>query len=686
VHVDALQQAGVSIIALCDRDQQRAGELALRAEAAHVFTEPDALFRETKPDTVHILTPPSSHASLALQAAEAGVHIVVEKPIALSLGEADEMIEAARRHGVSLIPHHNYLYKPSILHARELIESGEIGEVVHVESFYGLSNEGGSYGSGTGAHWAYRLPGGVFTNFLPHLIYLQGAFLGPIEAVTGVAIAPANLSTGAATELTVLVHGPNATGTMSVSMRAQPYAKYVRIFGTKGLVDADLVSELTTLHRLRRLPRLVNKALFNLEVLPQVVMGTITNSAKVATGAMQNMPEVETFVREVYESLAEGRDPPVSGEDGRVVVAIMEQVWDRLPAEALQQKASPSPSRFLPRTAVEKRIAESKALTGRVLVTGATGYLGRHVTAALVRCRADVRVFVRDPSRLPADLESRVEVWRGNVADADSLQGAIAGSDFVVHCAAVTTNKAPWRVHEQTNVEGTRAVVDAAGDAGVRRLVHVSSVIVYGFRGSTRQPLSESTPLPTAANHWAYYLRSKLLSEQAVRNADHGDMEFVVVRPGIIYGPGSAPASGLAQLGSARITIGRGTNHLPFTYIDNVVDGILLALLVPEAAGQVYNLVDAPEITARSVAERSAEILGESLRFLPIPPAVLNAAALIVEAKQRRSGADGPPRLSRFQVASATRDIRYDVTKARRELGWTGEVEIEEGLRRSLLG
>src|SRR6266511_2092789 len=108
VHVDARQQAGVSIIALCDRDQPRAGEVALRAEAAHVFTEPDALFRKTKPDTVHIFTPPSSHASLALQAAEAGVHIVVEKPIALSLGEADEMIEAARRHGVSLIPHHNY--------------------------------------------------------------------------------------------------------------------------------------------------------------------------------------------------------------------------------------------------------------------------------------------------------------------------------------------------------------------------------------------------------------------------------------------------------------------------------------------------------------------------------------------------------------------------------------------------
>ena len=686
VHADALRRAGISIIAVCDRDHQRASELALRADAARVFTETDALFREAKPDTAHVLTPPSSHAKLAVQATEASVHAVVEKPIALSVAEVDVMIESARRHNVNIIPHHNYLYKPSIIRALELVRSGEIGEVVHVESFYGLSNEGGSYGGESGAHWAYRLPGGVFTNFLPHLIYLQDAFLGSIEAVTGVATAPAHTSGDPATELSVLVHGPNATGTMAVSMRAQPYAKYVRVFGTKGLIHADLVGELTTLHRFRRLPRLVTKALFNLEIVPQTVIGTIVNSAKVAAGTMRNMPEVEAFVRELYGCLADGRHPPISGENGRTVVAVMEQVWDRLPAEALQQRPKRSLSSQAPRTAVEKRLAKAKAVNGLVLVTGATGYLGRHVTSALVRCGAGVRAFVRDPSRLPPDIEALVDVRRGNVTDAAALGEALAGVEFVVHCAAVTTNKAPWRVHEETNIEGTRLVVNQARDAGAKRFVHVSSVIVYGFPGSGTEPLSETTPLPTAVDRYAYYLRSKLASELAVTTADLGDMEVVVVRPGDIYGPGSVPGSGLVSLGSTQLTIGRGDNYLPYTYVDNVVDGILLALSTPTAAGEVYNLVDTPVGSARSVAERRAEIVGQQVRLLPIPTVPLNALARFLELRQQARNGDLAPPLTRFHIASETRDVHYDVSKAHRELGWDGEVGIEEGLHRALSG
>lgn len=684
MHVSALQRAGVDVVAVCDRDPQRAAQLGGLATGARVFRDAGTLLAEVHPDVVHILTPPASHAPLAIEAAEAGAHVLIEKPVALSTSEADAMIQAARAHGVHVVANHNYLFKPSIQRARALVESGEVGEVVHVEAYYGLTDEAAQFAAAGGAHWAYRLPGGVFTNFLPNLVYLQDAFLGGIERVTGVAVGRDRSPDRHASELTVLVEGAHATGVMAISVRARPYAKFLRIFCTKGIVHADLVAEVTTVHRQRRLPRLLTKALFNLEVIPRLAAATAVNGVKVATGRMPNMPDLHAFVEELYAALAAGREPPTSAEDGRLVVRVMEEVWERMPETA----ANPRPAEPTPRvqrhTPAEQRIRDRGGIRGRVLVTGAAGYLGRHVAGALARCGADVRALVRDPARVPRELERDAEVVTGNLVDAGSVAAAMHDVDLTVHCAAVTTNNVSWSLHEETNVEGTRILLEAARNSGVSRLVHVSSVIVYGLDVQSEAPLTESTP-PSQPDRWGFYLRSKLQAERIISSGAAGNTEVVIVRPGIIYGPGAEGSlkRGLLQLGSIRLTIGRADNHLPLIYVDNVVDGILLALTCPAAAGQAYNLVDEPQPETRTAALTAAAVLGEPTRLVPVSPMLLASVARVLEHRRDRRGADSPPRLSRFQIASATRDLRYDVAKARRELGWTSWVSLEEGVRRT---
>ena len=361
MHISALLQAGVEVVALCDPDARKAGQMAARVPGARMYTDADLLLEEQRPDAVHVLTPPASHAALAVRAAEAGSHVLVEKPMALSLADADRMVEAARRHGVMLAPIHNYLSKPSIRRARNLVASGRVGEVVHVESFYGLSDEAGSYAGAGGAHWAHLLPGGVFTNFLPHLIYLQQQFMGDIESVAGVVTGRGPDPAEPATELSALVHGATVTGTMTVSTRTAPYAKFVRVYGTRGIVHADLVGEVTTFQRSRRVPRLLSKALLNLELVSQLVAGTAANSAKVATGTMRNMPDLHAFMAELYRSLEDGSPPPAGGADGREVVRILEQIWERLPAEPEPDPPSPERSGSAPQTAAERRSVEAGA-------------------------------------------------------------------------------------------------------------------------------------------------------------------------------------------------------------------------------------------------------------------------------------------------------------------------------------
>jgi predicted dehydrogenase/nucleoside-diphosphate-sugar epimerase len=689
-HANALLSVpGASLVGVCDRDEQRAREAAAWSPTARAYQDFGAMLREARPDAVHILTPPTAHAALAIQAMEAGCHVLVEKPMALSVGEADAMIAAAQRNGVKLGTNHNYLYKPSVRRARQLVASGAIGEIVHVNSYYGLSGDRQEYEGAPGAHWSYRLPGGVFTDFLPHLIYLNLAFLGRIESVAGVTLGFGNGSSEAPTEMSALLRGTAGPGTMTISMLAKPYAKFVDIYGTKGIIHADLVREVCTVHQQRRLPRLLNKVLFSMEDCVQLATGTADNIRKVALGQMKNMPELPYVMRGFYDGIRLDREPPASGEQGRRMVELMEEMRALIPqspAPAAKPAAVSPPTG--PKTKVERRIVEAGGLPGKVVVTGASGFLGRHLVAALSRCGADVVALVRDKTRVPRDMEGKAEIVEGNHSDQDSIARAMAGAAIVFHCAAATKNNVPWSIHQETNVDGTRAVLEAALAAGVQRVVHVSSIVVYGFDGKKpRGGIDESTPYAKDRDPWAYYLRSKLEADKlALAFHREQGLPVTVLRPGVIYGPGGARTlgKGLLDVGPVRLTFGSGRNALPFSYVDNVVDALLLASVTPDAVGQAYNIVDEPQTSVRSCALQGAQIAGDRIHPVPVPQALLMAGASVLEGRQAKAGSDTPPRLSRFVVKSACADIRYRSAKARRELGWEPEVSLREGMRISM--
>jgi predicted dehydrogenase/nucleoside-diphosphate-sugar epimerase len=691
-HISAIQEiAGLEIGAVCDRDEWRAREIANLAGGAKAYGDLATLLQEECPDAVHILTPPQTHAELAIQAMQAGCHVLVEKPMAVSLQQADSMIAAARENRVRLCTNHNYVFKPCVVKARRLVESGAIGQVVYVDSYYGLSGEGSSYAGAAGrSHWARRLPGGAFTNFLPHLIYLQLAFLRQVDSVAGVTLASGGSAGGPATEMSILLQGPGVSGIMSISMRAKPYAKFVDIYGSKGIVHADLVREVCTVHKAIRLPRMLSKALYNLEDSVQLASGTATSTVKVALGRLKNMPGLRTLVSEFYASIQSDREPPVPGEDGRKMVEVLEMIWAKSGAQSSRPHLIPiAPMRkpTTPRTDAERTVAE-KGMPGKVLVTGATGFLGHRLVAALSMCGADIVALVRDKSRVSSDLERQARLVCGDVRDPASLETALQDVAVVYHCAAVTTNSTSWTAHYETNVRGTETVLKESLKAGVQRVVHVSSVVVYGLnRPRHNRLITESAPYAQNPDRWAYYMRSKLEADKlAFRFWRETNLPVTVIRPGILYGPGGGrpPGRGLVQLGAVRLLIGGGRNRLPYTYVDNVVDCLLLAAVSPEAIGQAYNVVDEPQVSARNVILQSEKISGEQTTLVPVPPSFLSGVASLLELKGSLTSSTVPPKLSRYVIRSACRDIRYDTRKAREQLGWQPAITLEEGLRRTL--
>ncbi len=680
-HVAALNAAeGVRICAVVDRDRRRAREVAALAGGTAVYTDLGEMLAEVRPDVVHVLTPPQTHAALAIQAMNAGAHVLVEKPMALSVAEADEMLAAADANGVTLATVHNYIFKPSVARALELVRRGAIGEVVDVTTFYGASDERGSYaGEAVGGHWAWRLPGGLFTNFIPHTIYLLQAFLGDVT-VRGAAFGAHRDQDGVASELSALLDGERGSGTMTVSLATKPYIKSVEIHGTRGIVHADLVREVCTVQRTRRAPGMVAKVLFNLDTVWQLLTGTIFSVMQVGLGRWKSMPGLRVLIADLYDSIRRGTPPPVSGEDGRRVVEVMEQVWGHLPSEAEAPQA-PTPEEIrAPATVVEETLTAAGSLPTTALVTGASGFLGRNLVNALWRSGVEVTALVRDTARLPYEISSRARVVVGDLTDPASLGDAMDGIDTVFHCAAVTTDKVPWTAHEEVNVEGTRAVLDAAEAHDVRRVVHVSSVIVYGT-----QPAVDGSGVAEGATYgppeaWAHYMRSKTEAERiALSFADRGGLEVTVVRPGILYGPGRPVRAGAAQLGGARLVAGWGRNRLPYTYVGNVVDALLLAATSPSAPGEAFNVVDDAQVNLRSLLR----VAGAPAVILPIPGALLERLAQRMESRSEESPTAKPPGVTRHIVAQWTGDLLFDTSKARQKLEWRPEVSLAEGVRRA---
>ena len=678
-HVSALREiAGLQISAVCDRDRWRAEEIAKRAGGANIYDNLANLLQQEQPDSVHILTPPDSHADLAIMAMEAGCHVLVEKPMATSIEQANRMFAASEKNQVKLSTSHNYLFKPSVARARQLVKTGAIGKVVYVDSFYGLSGDGGSYSGSRGrSHWAWRLRGGVFTNFLPHLVYLQLAFLQQIDSVAGVTFVQPDGPDEPATEMTVLLQGPGASGTMTFSIRAKPYAKFVNIYGTKGMIHADLAREICIVHKDIRLPGSLAKVIYNLEGSLQLVSGTTTNVVKVMLGKMKDMPGLSILIRDFYASIKSGHPAPVTAKDGQRMVEVMEMVWAKAQQKDLIEPAKTlTASPKVPRTAVERLVAE-QGMPGKVLVTGATGLLGQHLVAALSRCNVDVLALVRDKSRASAELERQATLMCSDVRDLSSLKSAMQGVAIVYHCAAITSNYALWTTHYDVNIAGTKNVFEAALQAGVQRVVHVSSIIVSGVdQPPGNGAISESTHYAPKPDKWAHYMRSKIEADKlAFTYWRERGLPVTVIRPGILY------ELGPVKLGAIQPVIGSGSNLVPLTFVNNAVDCLLLAAIRPEAVGQAYNVVDEPQITTRDIFSRIEQATGESIRLVPIPGFLLTGVAGLLEMKNRLTRSEVPPKLSRFAIRSAARNLRYDTSKAKEQLGWQTAITFEECLR-----
>jgi nucleoside-diphosphate-sugar epimerase len=314
-----------------------------------------------------------------------------------------------------------------------------------------------------------------------------------------------------------------------------------------------------------------------------------------------------------------------------------------------------------------------------VLITGGNGLLGRHVVSALHERGDSVRVLVL-PTEDAAALEERdVPVHRGDIRRPETLTAAMSGVDAVLHLAGMMGVWRPLSEYHAVNVTGTENVCRAALAEGAR-VVHVSSWTVYGM--ALDEPAREDFPLEPFQEPYAI---TKAAGDEVVqRMIAHDGLAAVIIRPGTFFGPGDHLHFGRMadRLRAGKgVIVGRGDNALPFVYVTDVVQGLLLALNSERAAGQAYNITNDRPLTQEQLLGAIADEVGASRPHRHIPYRPLYAAGYFAERVGQLTRSTRQPIVTRLGVKLFGTDNRHSIEKARRELGFEPRVELTEGVR-----
>jgi nucleoside-diphosphate-sugar epimerase len=315
-----------------------------------------------------------------------------------------------------------------------------------------------------------------------------------------------------------------------------------------------------------------------------------------------------------------------------------------------------------------------------LLVTGGTGFLGRHLAAALLRRGHRVRLLGRSFDGVGELLALGAAPLAVDLRDRAAVVAACAGADAVYHVGALS---APWGKRADfhaINVGGTEAVIEGCRRHGVGRLIYVSSPSVV-FDGRDHCDLTERAPYPR--RFASVYALTKKLAEDRVNAAT--DLQWVILRPKAIFGPGDRallPRMIAAARQGRLPQVGDGRNLVDLTYVENVVHALLLALGAEPAIGRTYTITNGEHIQLWDMIRIVLRRLGLPERLRRVPLRVALTAAALMELRALVTGRE--PLLTRYSVAILGRTQTYDISAARRDLGYAPQISVAEGVERTL--
>lgn len=316
----------VRVVGVCDQSRSLAEAVAERFEVGPAFTSAEEMLERTRPDVVHVLTPPQTHRALVLEALAHGAHVLVEKPIATTWNDYTAMRDAAAAAGRMLIENYNYRFTDVVLEAIERQHSGAIGSPVtlDVSMTVGLADPAGPYVDRVVPHFGHALPGGAMFNFATHPSSVVAAMIGRCEKV-GVWSGQVSERSLSDDELRALVAKDDVSAIISLTSNARPSSFTIAVLGTEGTLSVDVFNrrlfQSTGAGGLGRLTEDMRHAAAELR-------DTLALAGRYATGRHDYFAGLRTLLERFYAAVAGRADPPIPTAEMDATNALVHAMFD----------------------------------------------------------------------------------------------------------------------------------------------------------------------------------------------------------------------------------------------------------------------------------------------------------------------------------------------------------------------
>ena len=312
-----------SYIAVCDKDPLRLEEFAKATGIENRFSDVEVMLRQLSPDVVHILTPPPTHKAIAITCLENGCHVLIEKPMCLSIEEAEQIIDIARKKKLLVCVDHMRLFDPLIIKVRKLLESGTLGSIVNISAGYSYDFLQ-KMDTDPAIRWLKDLPGGTFFDVMPHPLCLLEEFMPGLEVEKSIL---KQNKEGLVTDLLAIFKASAGTATLHMSLNIFPLKNYVEFECTKGIIRADFRNFLITIRRLYNLPNAIERIVGNLGVGMQTLVGSIASIFGFILGKLDPYAGLDYIIENFYKAIVEKDISPVPAEKAKRLLELTQTIF-----------------------------------------------------------------------------------------------------------------------------------------------------------------------------------------------------------------------------------------------------------------------------------------------------------------------------------------------------------------------
>lgn len=338
-HVNEIRKIqDTEIVAVCDKEFLMAAQLADRYDIPDYFDDFERMIKQCRPDVVHILTPPASHFSLGLAAIEAGCHVLMEKPFAVTRDEAVSLIEKAKLHKKKIMVNHFHNFSPPSLKLRDMVSLGVLGEVLHIEGFYSYSTKSPvaiALLEDRNA-WLHQLPGKLLQNNIDHLIGKIVEFLPDSNPSVWACAKRVNDDVRKIShsyihdELRVMIAGEKVTAYATFSSNISPFQHTMTVYGTKCSVSIDYESRTMILKPVSSLPGPFGKLSTPFIAGRKYIAEGFRNLIKFAKSDFHFYAGINILLKNFYKCIREKTDTPIPSTDIVKTTMIMDEIFRQI--------------------------------------------------------------------------------------------------------------------------------------------------------------------------------------------------------------------------------------------------------------------------------------------------------------------------------------------------------------------